>query len=214
MISTLPRPQYPTVFLDRDGVINENRADHVKAWSEFRFIPGARQAIARLTRAGVRVFVVSNQAIINRGTVPISEVERINARMLDEIAQVGGKVEAVAFCPHRPDEGCPCRKPKPGLLFELARKHHVDLYASVVVGDALSDLHAGRVAGCDTLLVLTGRGRDQLVQGFTKHWANLQVASDLSDAADLILRRGQAQPDLNPRASRIDLAAQFNLSAN
>ena len=99
-------------------------------------------------------------------------------------------------------------------IFELASKHHVDLYASVVVGDALSDLHAGRVAGCDTLLVLTGRGRDQLVQGFTKHWANLQVASDLSDAADLILMRGQAQPDLNPRASRIDLAAHLNSVAN
>jgi D-glycero-D-manno-heptose 1,7-bisphosphate phosphatase len=175
------------VFLDRDGVINENRADHVKCWSEFRFLPGAVEAIARLSRTGVRVFVVTNQAIINRGLVSRETVDDINRRMAHEIAARGGHVEAVAFCPHRPEERCNCRKPQPGLLLQLAGAHRLRLPDSVVIGDALSDLQAGAALGCRTVLVLTGRGRDQLRQAREARVDRLAVASDLGAAVDLLL---------------------------
>jgi len=177
------------VFLDRDGVINENRADHVKCWSEFRFLPGAIDAIARLSQTGVRVFVVTNQAIVNRGLVSRETVDGINHRMVREIAARGGCVEAVAYCPHRPDERCYCRKPQPGLLLRLARGHRLRLTDSVVIGDALSDLQAGAAVGCRTVLVLTGRGRDQLPQFKVAHVDRLTVALDLNAAVDLLLGR-------------------------
>lgn len=179
--------QPEAVFLDRDGVINENRADHVKNWSEFKFLPGAIEAVARFTRAGVRVFVITNQAIINRGLATTDVVDLLNRRMVQELERHGGHVHAVAYCPHRPDEDCRCRKPQPGLLLDLANRYDVDLGRSVLIGDALSDLEAGRVAGCRTLLVLSGRGRDQLAQSVALGYEPFEVAADLSEAADLLL---------------------------
>src|SRR5579859_3809461 len=104
-----------TVFLDRDGVINYNRADHVKSWSEFEFLPGSLQALASLRKANYRVFVVTNQAVINRGIVDQAVVEHIHMQMLEHISRAGGRIEAVLYCPHRPEENCFCRKPLPGL---------------------------------------------------------------------------------------------------
>src|SRR3984893_14496865 len=97
-------PVTGAVFLDRDGVINENRADHVKCWSEFRFLPGVPDAIRRLTQAGCLVFVISNQAIVNRGLVTHDMVEAVNGLMLREVLRSGGRIQAVAYCPHLPDE--------------------------------------------------------------------------------------------------------------
>ncbi len=179
--------QLAAVFLDRDGVINENCADHVKSWSEFRFIPGAREAIARMSRRGVRVFVVSNQAIINRGIVSSADVDAINGAMVREIERFGGRIDGIAYCPHRPDEGCSCRKPQPGLLLELARDYGIDLREALLIGDAVSDLEAGRAAGCATVLVLTGRGRDQLTQAFALGSHCVQIARDLMAVTDLLL---------------------------
>jgi D-glycero-D-manno-heptose 1,7-bisphosphate phosphatase len=175
------------VFLDRDGVINENRADHVKSWSEFRFLPGAPGAIARLSQAGVKVFVVTNQAIVNRGLVSRATVDDINRRMVREIASRGGRVETVAYCPHRPEEACACRKPQPGLLLHLARRYTLDLTQTVVIGDALSDVEAGTAVGCRTVLVLTGRGRAQLAQAGAARVHDFAVAADLGAAVDLLL---------------------------
>jgi D-glycero-D-manno-heptose 1,7-bisphosphate phosphatase len=176
-----------TVFIDRDGVINENRADHVKSWSEFSFLPGAVGAIVRLTRAGVRVFVVTNQAIVNRGMVSPAQIDEVNQAMVREIDRHGGHVEAVAYCPHRPDERCLCRKPEPGLLLSLAHRFGLDLRRSTIVGDALTDLQAGRAVGSQTILVLTGRGREQLSQAIAHGLAGFTVADDLAAAADLLL---------------------------
>lgn len=176
------------VFLDRDGVINENRDDHVKCWGDFRFLPGAPEAVARLSRAGVRVFVVTNQAIINRGLVSRASVEALNHRMVREIRRRGGAVEAVACCPHRSEEQCGCRKPRPGLLLDLARRHVVDLSEAAVVGDALSDIEAGQAAGCRTVLVLTGRGRNELDRATAAGTNGFMVASDLGAATELLLR--------------------------
>ncbi len=176
-----------TVFLDRDGVINENRKDHVKRWAEFRFLPGALDSIARLSRSGVRVFVITNQAIVNRGMVSREAVDALNRRMLREIERRGGQITAVAYCPHRPEECCGCRKPKPGLLFGLARQHGLDLRETVVVGDALSDVEAGLAAGCRAILVLTGRGNEQLALATSAGRNGFAVARDLRAATDLIL---------------------------
>ncbi|HEX5415099.1 MAG TPA: HAD family hydrolase, partial [Chloroflexota bacterium] len=194
------RPQLQTpdpvtikaAFLDRDGVINENRSDHVRSWAQFRFLPGAPQAVARLSEAGVQVFVITNQAIINRGMVSRSTVDRINRRMVAELREVGGRVDAVAYCPHRPDEGCACRKPRPGLILKLAQRYGVDLRLSVMIGDALSDVEAARAAGCSAILVLTGRGRAELELARDRR-AEFTVASDLGAAIDGLLTRTTAR---------------------
>lgn len=187
------------VFLDRDGVINENRPDHVKSWAEFQFLPGARESVARLTRARVRVFVMTNQAIINRRLVPVSVLEDIHRRMLREIEAQGGRIEEIAYCPHRPDECCACRKPEPGLILNLAAKHRVDLRDAVVIGDGLTDMEAGEAARCRTILVMTGRGKDQLgLIGDAKQ--TFLVAADLSAAVDLVLSEVSERLELNRAA--------------
>jgi D-glycero-D-manno-heptose 1,7-bisphosphate phosphatase len=177
------------VFLDRDGVINENRVDHVKSWGEFQFLPDVPGAIARLTRAGVKVFIITNQAIVNRGLVSREVVEAINQRMVRELELWGAKIAAVAYCPHRPDEQCGCRKPQPGLLFRLAREHGVSLHGSILIGDAWSDIQAGRAAGCETILVLTGRGATQLPLIPSVPTEPITVASSLGHAVDLVISR-------------------------
>ena len=186
-MTVITQPPNAAIFIDRDGVINENRADHVKSWSEFRFLPGAVEAIARLTRAGMRVFVVTNQAIVNRGMVSRSTIDEVNAAMVDEIERRGGRIEAVAYCPHRPDESCACRKPQPGLLLSLAGRFGLDLTNSTIVGDALSDVEAGRAVGSRAILVLTGRGREQLARAMLAGLAEFTVVDDLAAAADLLV---------------------------
>jgi D-glycero-D-manno-heptose 1,7-bisphosphate phosphatase len=180
------------VFLDRDGVINENRPDHVKSWAEFRFLPGAPEAVAKLTMAGMKAFIVSNQAIVNRGMVSPDTVDGINQQMIEEIERRGGRIEAVAYCPHRPDENCLCRKPEPGLLLELAQTHGVNLQESVIIGDSLNDIEAGLAAGCQAILVLTGRGNEQFGKANDVAKGGFRVARDLVAAVDLLLGRAQA----------------------
>lgn len=176
------------VFLDRDGVINENRTDHVKSWDEFRFLPGSKEAIKRLTRSGIMVFVITNQAIVNRGMVSNEVVDEINLRMMDEIRRYGGRVEAVAYCPHRPEERCRCRKPSPGLILDLARDYSLDLMDTVVIGDALTDIEAAMAAGCRGILVMTGRGREQRKIAEATGRNGFIVADDLNAAVDILLK--------------------------
>jgi D-glycero-D-manno-heptose 1,7-bisphosphate phosphatase len=152
-------------------------------------LPGALGAIARLARADIQVFVITNQAIVNRGLVSREVVEEINRRMIDVVERGGGRIAGVAYCPHRPDERCVCRKPRPGLLVDLAREHGVDLERAVLIGDALTDIQAGQAAGCETMLVLTGRGRAQLPLVAEATRGDVTVATDLDDAVNLLLRR-------------------------
>jgi D-glycero-D-manno-heptose 1,7-bisphosphate phosphatase len=180
------------VFLDRDGVINQNRSDHVKSWSEFRFLPGSVQAIRRLSAAGYRVFVITNQAIVSRGVVSHHVIDEVNARMLSELDQHGARVESVAYCPHRPDQDCPCRKPRPGLLLKLALRYGLDLKDSVVIGDALTDMQAGLAVGCRTILVRTGRGSEQLARAATQEMQSFLIAEDLGAATSLLLEEDAA----------------------
>ena len=155
-MATYTQPSKGTVvFLDRDGVINANRADYVKAWHEFRFLPGALEALRLLTEQGCVLFVVTNQAAINRGLVAQQTVEAMHRQMLAVIEDGGGRITAVRFCPHRPDEACLCRKPQPGMLQRLVAEYQINPFAAYMVGDALSDIAAGHAVGCRTILVQT-----------------------------------------------------------
>ncbi len=148
-----------TVFLDRDGVINEDSPDYIKKWDEFRFIPGSQSAIAALTRSGIRVFVVSNQSGVNRGLIPLPVLEQMHRRMTAAVEEAGGRIEAIFYCPHRPDEDCNCRKPRPAMLENARRIHGVDLSRSAMIGDSPRDILAARRAGCAlSVLVKTGKG--------------------------------------------------------
>ncbi len=175
------------VFLDRDGVICRNRPDHVKSWSEFIFLSGARESLARLASLEMPIVVISNQAAINRGMVMAETVEEIHSRMVTEIEAAGGRIDRVYYCPHRPDEACDCRKPQPGLLKRAAADLNIELEGSYIVGDAWSDIQAGLAVGCTPLLVLTGRGQHQALQALREGVGCLRIAYDLSAAVQAIL---------------------------
>ncbi len=177
------------VFVDRDGVICRNRRDHVKSWDEFVFLPGALDALARLSQSDLRIVIITNQAAINRRLVPAEVVEDINARMVRAIGAAGGRVDRVVYCPHRPDEQCSCRKPQPGLLLRAAEELDLDLSSSYLVGDAESDVQAGQAVGCRCYLVLTGRGRRQLLQIWLHGRWGFSIAPNLGAAVNAVLHR-------------------------
>ncbi|MFN8472636.1 MAG: HAD-IIIA family hydrolase [Anaerolineae bacterium] len=176
-----------TVFLDRDGVINENRPDHVKSWDEFVFIPGVLASLSRLRADGWQVIVVTNQAIIHRHIVLQIVVEDINGRMTETVETAGGAIDAVLYCPHDSDEGCDCRKPKPGLLFQAARLFNLCLSECYLVGDGFSDIAAGQAAGCTTVLVQTGRGQQQLASPLALAFTHYHVTRDLPTAVNWLI---------------------------
>ena len=181
-----------TVFLDRDGVINRNRADYVKQWSEFRFLPGARRAIAGMTRAGYRLFIITNQACIGKGLVARSALDEMHGRMLREIERAGGHVEAVLYCPHRSDEGCDCRKPAPGLLHRAQDEYGVDLGRAVVIGDSLTDMSAATAAGVPGILVFSGLGWHAALHAPQSCGPGWRPALNLAHAAAIIRRQAPA----------------------
>lgn len=145
----------PTVILDRDGVLNRKppKAEYVKTWDEFEWLPGAREALALLKRKGYRTIILTNQAGVARGVMTESSVAGIHANMRQEAEAAGGRIDAVYHCPHGWDDGCACRKPKPGMLFDAQRDFDLDLHRTVFVGDDERDEQAGEAAGCPTVLV-------------------------------------------------------------
>lgn len=176
----------PAIFLDRDGVLNRNRLDHVKAWDEFEFLPGVLNALARVAGVSLPVIIISNQSAIGRGLITRAAVDEIMRRMVSEIRAAGGRIDDVLYCPHRPEDGCTCRKPQPGLLLQAATRWNLDLAASVLVGDAAADVLAAQRAGCRPLLVLTGRGTEQLALLQASGRDGFVVVSDLQRAADWV----------------------------
>jgi D-glycero-D-manno-heptose 1,7-bisphosphate phosphatase len=177
------------IFLDRDGVICKNRPDHVKSWAEFEFLPGVKESLAALSRLDLPLIVITNQAAIGRGLMTVELLEDIHQRMVTEIAAHGGRIDRIIYCPHRPEDGCDCRKPKPGMLVQAAAEIGIDLTRSYLVGDAATDVQAGQQVGCHNILVLTGRGVEQLIS--TVHLTGghfLTIARNLEEAAVYILR--------------------------
>ncbi len=147
------------IVLDRDGTINHDSDQYIKSPSEWRPIKGSLEAIARLTQDGWHVVVATNQSGIARGLFDFATLNAIHQTMHAAVLQTGGRIDAIFFCPHRAEDDCDCRKPKPGLLKEIARRMNVDLAAVPVVGDSLRDLQAAAAAGARPMLVLTGKGK-------------------------------------------------------
>jgi D-glycero-D-manno-heptose 1,7-bisphosphate phosphatase len=150
------------LFIDRDGVLNENRDDYVKSWEEFRWLPHALDALVTLSRLQVPIVLVTNQSMIGRGQATAAALERIHEQMLNQIVERGGRVDAILHCPHTPDFGCECRKPRPGLLFRAAREWGIQLHRSVLIGDALTDFQVAMAAGVRYIHVRSGLGRRDL----------------------------------------------------
>jgi len=182
------------IFLDRDGVINENSEDHVKSWDEFQFIPHAIRTIRELTETGLPIFVVTNQGAINRGMMSVDDLNDIHTRMLAAITEGGGKITKVYFCPHTPQEKCNCRKPEPGMLLQAAEEYNIDLSKSFMVGDAWTDMAAGREAGTYNILLLTGRGRWNVAPSWDRLGVDMSAACDVADAAYIIKEQLAGRP--------------------
>jgi D-glycero-D-manno-heptose 1,7-bisphosphate phosphatase len=146
------------VILDRDGTINHDSDQYIKSPAEWKPIPGSLEAIARLTQGGWRCVVATNQSGLSRGLFDMATLNAIHAEMHRAVNQVGGRIDAIFFCPHAADANCGCRKPKPGLLREIGARFDVDLDGVPMVGDALRDLEAAAAVRCKPYLVLTGKG--------------------------------------------------------
>jgi D-glycero-D-manno-heptose 1,7-bisphosphate phosphatase len=175
------------IFVDRDGVICENRCDHVKSWEEFRFLPNVLSSLKRLSKTDFAIVLITNQAIINRGIVAADAVNKIHARMLRDVRRAGGRIDRIMVCPHRDDERCGCRKPEPGLVLKAAAQLGIDLRQSYLIGDAVTDIQAGMACGLKNYMVLTGRGLKQSETAMRDTRLNFQFAHDLQHAVDMIL---------------------------
>jgi D-glycero-D-manno-heptose 1,7-bisphosphate phosphatase len=183
------------IFLDRDGVIIENRSDYVRSSNDVEFLPGALEALASLTSTPYQIIVVTNQSAVGRGIITIEEANLINDHILDVIRKSGGRIDASYLCPHAPEEQCACRKPQPGMLIAAADELQIDLKNSIMVGDALTDIQAGKKAGIlDNYIVLSGRGMDQIELPLTSSIQPFKIISSLADLPRLveasILERG------------------------
>jgi len=147
------------VILDRDGVINHDSDQYIKSPDEWKPIPGSLAAIARLNQAGYRVVVASNQSGIGRGLFETDTLMAIHDKMLKALAQAGGRIDAIFFCPHTNADNCDCRKPKPGMFREIAARFNAELAGVPAIGDSLRDLQVAATVGAQPMLVLTGKGR-------------------------------------------------------
>jgi D-glycero-D-manno-heptose 1,7-bisphosphate phosphatase len=147
------------VVLDRDGTINHDSDAYIKSPAEWKPIKGSLEAIARLTQAGWRVVIATNQSGIGRGLFDMAALNAIHDTMQRAVHQAGGRIDAIFFCPHAGEANCECRKPKPGMLLEIARRLNASLEGVPVVGDSLRDLQAAAAVGARPVLVLTGKGK-------------------------------------------------------
>ena len=174
------------IILDRDGVINIDSEQFIKSPEEWKPIPGSLEAIARLNQWGWRVVVASNQSGIGRGLFGMDTLNAIHEKMVKNLAQLGGRLDGIFFCPHAADSTCDCRKPKPGLFLQISRRFNVDLTGMPAVGDSLRDLQAGVAVGCKPYLVLTGKGQKtksdpELPEGTLIYPDLASVVADLID---------------------------------
>jgi D-glycero-D-manno-heptose 1,7-bisphosphate phosphatase len=187
----MPERNLKLVIVDRDGTINQDRDDFVKSPQEWEPLPGALEAIARLNHAGWHVVVASNQSGLGRGLFDMAHLNAMHDKMHKLLAAVGGRIDAIFFCPHVPEDDCACRKPRAGLFEQIGARFGVSLKGVPAVGDTLRDLQAGASAGCQPHLVLTGKSAglssEQALQGLPQ---GSRVHADLAAFADHLIERG------------------------
>ena len=169
------------VVLDRDGVINLDSDQYIKSPDEWKPIAGSLEAIARFTQAGFHVVVATNQSGMGRGLFDMATLNATHEKMHKAVSELGGRIDAVFFCPHAQDAGCACRKPKPGMLLEIAERFNISLAGVPAIGDSLRDLQAASAAGARPILVLTGKGEQTLKAGGLPE--GTEVHPDLAAAA-------------------------------
>lgn len=177
----------PLVILDRDGVINRDSPNFIKSLEEWIPIEGSLDAIARLKEAGFAVAVATNQSGLARGLFGREELEAMHGRLGDLLAERGCQLDHIAICPHGPDDGCDCRKPRPGLYRQIADNLNLPLDQAWVIGDSLRDLEAAAAVDARPILVLTGKGQGTLDAGGLP--AGTEVFANLSEAADSLLEQ-------------------------
>ena len=173
------------VILDRDGVINKDSVNFIKNTNEWIALPGSLEAIALLNQSGFRVAIATNQSGIARGLFDMATLNAINDKMYRALAQMGGRIDALFYCPHSADDNCACRKPKTGMIIEIGRRFSVDLHEVYGVGDSLRDLQAFAGAGCKPILVRSGKGEETLAGGNLP--PNTLVFANLDEAAQHII---------------------------
>lgn len=174
---------WPGLFLDRDGVLSEDRGNDIQSLKDVAFCEGSLEAMNAVGRMGVKIAIVSNQSAVGRGLLSPSEALEINQHIVESVVAYGGRIDGAFICPHPPKAGCRCRKPQPGLITRATDELNIDLGRSIMVGDAVTDLEAGARAGVAHLaLVLTGRGSDQEQQIQESNLANLKVFRNLNEA--------------------------------
>jgi D-glycero-D-manno-heptose 1,7-bisphosphate phosphatase len=185
--------QTKLVILDRDGTINQDSDDYVKSAEEWIPLPGALEAIARLNHAGWRVVVASNQSGLGRGLFDVAALNAMHTKMHKLLAAAGGRVDAVFYCPHSPEEPCNCRKPLPGLFEQIGERYGMDLKGVHTVGDSLRDLQAGAALGCATHLVHTGKGEKLIGLALPADFPpGTLVHADLGEFAEWLLAQPEA----------------------
>ncbi|MCO7505131.1 MULTISPECIES: D-glycero-beta-D-manno-heptose 1,7-bisphosphate 7-phosphatase [Pseudomonas] len=172
------------LILDRDGVINQDSDAYIKSLDEWIPIPGSIEAIAQLSKAGWTVAVATNQSGIARGYYSLATLDAMHARLRELVAAQGGEVGLIVYCPHGPDDGCDCRKPRPGMLRTIANHYAVDLAGVWFVGDSKGDLEAARAVDAQPVLVMTGKGEQTLSKGVPE--ATL-IFDDLASIASALI---------------------------
>jgi D-glycero-D-manno-heptose 1,7-bisphosphate phosphatase len=178
---------FPAILLDRDGVLIENRSDYVRDWSQVKILPEAIHALTFSEMKNYKIVIVTNQSAVGRGLISLESANGINRRLVNLIRHQGGQVDGVFMCPHKPDDGCFCRKPKPGLLLQAAKELSLDLRRSWMIGDAWSDVLAGQTAGVrQSILLKTGRGGEQLLQPRPENVVSHLIFDNLALALDTI----------------------------
>ena len=187
-------PMYPAIFLDRDGVLIENRSDYVRDWSEVKIIPEAIHALSIAQIKKYKIVIVTNQSVVGRGLILLKTAQEINQRLINLIREHGGQIDGVYMCPHKPEDGCSCRKPQPGLLLQAAKDLSLDLQRSWMIGDAWSDVQVGQSAGVrHSILLRTGRGPEQISQRCPEDLAGYLIFDNLPLALDAIFSMGNAE---------------------
>jgi D-glycero-D-manno-heptose 1,7-bisphosphate phosphatase len=183
-------PPRATLFCDRDGTIIENRADYVREVRHTVPLPEATQALRKAARAGFLIVIVSNQSPIGRGLLTEAQVIGVHRALLHRLAEAGIEIAGSYLCPHRPEDSCPCRKPRPGMIQAALGGFRSDRRRSVLLGDAVEDMQAARAAGLEGVLVRTGRGaaHAQLLAAHPE-LRDIPVVADLRAAVDLVCGR-------------------------